>query len=72
MDRKDNIQIGYKLKDKVLTPKEVEDNKHLFNLKCFSSNEKTDAIIALSRKLLPNQKAILYIHEDLTFTHKVL
>lgn len=68
METHNNVSVEYKLKGKVLNAKEVELNKHLFDSRCFNSHEKTSAILKL-RQLTPADKtAILYIHEDFTFS----
>jgi hypothetical protein len=68
METNNNVSVRYKLKGIVLSTKEVEANKHLFNPKCFNSNEKTSAILELRESTPIGKTSILYIHEDCTFS----
>jgi len=71
METLNNVYIRYKLNEKILTTEEVEENKHLFNPKCFNSSEKVNAILKL-REEIKNTSAILYIHQDFTFSHELI
>ena len=60
-----HVSVKYLLKGKVVSNVEVEENKLLYDPRCFQSQQKTDAILRL-REL--TNDVILFIDENFNLT----
>ena len=60
-----HVSVKYLLKGKVVTNEEAEENKLLYDPRCFQSQQKTDAILRLRE--LPND-VLLFIDEYFNLT----
>ena len=63
----DKIKVKYTLFGKLLSNKEVESNKHLFDPRCFSASYINPILMGLlKQESIPNKLKILYVNQDFT------